>query len=67
VIFLTVMTTTLINLSTPNPLAVMFIRLRISDINTITASKQLKKSKKNMPLDAKTLKQISIKKNDRKT
>lgn len=41
----------------------MFSKFRISEIPTIEASKQLKKSKKYIPLDANAFKQISTKKN----
>jgi hypothetical protein len=47
-------------------LATIPIKLRISEIITIDASKQLKKSTKNIPEDANTFSTISIKKNVKK-
>ena len=60
------MTTTLINLSTPRPLAIIPRMLRISEIITIIASKALKTSNKYMKLLAKDLSMISVKKHVRK-
>ncbi len=66
VIFLIVMTTTLIRRSTPKPLAIMPIMLSTSEIMTIMASKPLKTSNKNIKLLAKLFKIISVKKHVRK-
>ena len=50
------------SLSTPIPLAIIPYRMSIIEAMTMTASKELKKSRKYLPLDAKVLRQISMKK-----
>lgn len=60
------MTTTLINLNTPKPLATIPNQFKIYDTSTITASKQLKPSVKYMPLDANAFNTISTKKKVKK-
>ena len=60
------MTTTLISLNTPRPLAMMPIILSTSDIITMPASKQLKTSNKYIKLLANVFKIISVKKQVRK-
>ena len=61
------MVTTLISRNTPSPFAVIWRRLKTSEVNTIAASKKLKKSARNMPDEANVLSRISIKKNVRNT
>lgn len=61
VIFRIVITTTLMSLRTPRPLAIIPIIFRTSEMMTITASKALKTSKRYMKLLAKLLSIISAK------
>jgi hypothetical protein len=60
-----VITTTLISLSTPRPLAMIPMILSISDMNTMIASKALNASKRNLKLLAKVFIMISVKKHVR--
>ena len=66
VIFLIVITTTLTNLRTPSPFAIIPDILRAKLISTITQSKKLNLSSKNQKLEAKVFKMISVKKSARK-
>lgn len=59
------MTTTRISRNTTRPFATISKIFKINEIKTIAPSKQLKKSKKYIPYDAKILRQISQKKNIR--
>lgn len=60
------MTTTLISLKTPKPLATTPAMLRITENTTIVASKELKNSARYAPDEANDFRQISTKKNTRK-
>jgi hypothetical protein len=59
------MTTTRISRNTTRPLATISKIFKIKEIKTMAPSKQLKKSKKYIPCDAKILRKISTKKNMR--
>ena len=62
-----VMTTTLISLSTPRPFCVIPCIIKPNETTTIVASKILKPSIKNLPLEAKVFKMISMRKMVKKT
>ena len=61
------MTTTLISLSTPNPLKVIPCIIKAQDTMTMVASKRLKPSIRKAPLEANVFRIISVRKTVRKT